>query len=175
MTLVVGKFYKDKLYMCSDRISAESDSGEFFLLNEDKIIQLGNWYIGYCGSYLLRDIIKYRLTNYKMFNKKCTKKTLIKKIVPEIQKCLQEEKALSNSKIPGELLVGSSAGLFVIQCDFSVLEINRYAIGAGNKHATSLLASTNFSCEKVIKKVSKINVFVSCPAKQRLIFEKNPK
>lgn len=163
MTLIVAKRFKDKNYICADKISVDSATGSF-TKNHKKIFRKGNWLIAGSGSHIYDHILRDLWEDDELFYKSADKKSLIKKIIPTMIAEFKKYDQIDTNKnylcFDGELIMVSKLGIYKIQGDFSVLKDSYMACGAGEREANSLLKSTNMPLRKVVKQVSKINCFV---------------
>lgn len=144
MTAIVGIETDEGVWIAGDSLASDTQTGSKVLRTDTKVFKLGDFLIGFTGSYRLGQIIKFNMdpTPYRSKDGSM-EEFMVNSFVPEIRKALSRHD-ISDTKIAEEafeVLVGHRGKLWHIQTDLSVAHHqNRYdSIGSGSDFAAGSL------------------------------------
>lgn len=143
MTLIAAVVHDGQVWMGGD--SAAIDGDDLTIPRTDKVFTTGDWLVGYCESFRLGQVVRFRLKFAEP--KGDLVEHLATVVVDELRKQLHKNgvaKATeAEESMPGSLLLGIDGRLFSIESDYAVLEHPTYAaIGCGAPYALGSLWST---------------------------------
>jgi ATP-dependent protease HslVU (ClpYQ) peptidase subunit len=168
VTCVVGLVDRGKIYMGADSAGSTAQ-GRVTIRSDKKVFMVGEYMIGICGSYRMRDILQYH-TSLPRYNPKLY--TPLEFVNVELlQRFRDAFKSQGFSRVEnneeefdGSFIIGFRKKIFEIECDYQVAEafVPWVAIGSGGEIATASLASTRYI--KGIGPIDRINLALQVAA-----------
>lgn len=144
MTCIVGIVSDGVVHIGCD--SMGSNGHDFTLYPRNKIFKKSDRFMfGICGSYSVMDTMQHLFDPPELGEKHNTTEYMRKKFIPALRTCLETAGLIKTSngvKTFGSFfLVGFDGVLFLVQNDFSVLELPEMggATGSGQEGATAVL------------------------------------
>jgi len=150
MTCIAAIVEKGKVFMAADSAGTDSSWGQN-IRADAKMFQLGDdMLVGFCGSFRVRDLLKYKLTGVR-FDPKHTPDVaqfMATDFIDSVRQVLKDGGVCNQcdgvETFPAELLVAYKGRLFSVESDFQVGEQSApfHAIGSGSDIAQGSLHST---------------------------------
>jgi ATP-dependent protease HslVU (ClpYQ) peptidase subunit len=130
--------------------SAGSDSSSICIRRDPKVFKNSDFLIGYCGSFRLGQLVRYKFTPPDHSEKKDAFEYMVTEFSESIRE-LAKEHGLSKvddnveSLDTSSLLIGYRGRLFTLEEDFQIGEVETeyYAIGEGSDLALGSMYTTN--------------------------------
>lgn len=146
MTCIAGVVAGGEAWIGGD--SAGIDGWSVTLRADEKVFVKSKMLIGFCGSFRLRDLIRYSFEIPKHARKVPVEEYMATTFVTALRKCLSEgghtEKKDNVEGFEGSILIAYRGRLFEIEGDFNVGEprLPFHAIGSGDDVAFGSLFAT---------------------------------
>jgi len=144
MTCIVGIVDDSTVHIGCDSMSGYENNCTFH--PRKKIFKKDDMFLfGICGSYAVADVIEHLFYPPKLPENQNAAVYMRVKFIPELRRCLEDYGVVKHnegSKIfPASFLIGFDGVLFLVQNDFSVLEITESggAVGSGEVSANAVL------------------------------------
>lgn len=149
MTCVVALLEDDgDIHLGSDSLGTDGHFSK--VISDPKIFVNGEFLFGYAGSFRLGQILEHgfeppsRMENQGSKQYLCTTFMEALKNSFHIQGFLGKDEDTNQDSFDGEFLIGYREEIFIVQEDFSVLQVrdNYLSIGSGQETATAVLYAT---------------------------------
>lgn len=168
MTCVVGLVDRGKIYMGADS-AGSTWQGSIKTRTDPKVFIVGEFMIGICGSYRMRDILQYH-TSFPKYNPKLygPLEFVNRDVLPRVRDAFKGHgfTRIENSEeeFAGSFLIGFRKKIFEVECDFQVGEssVPWVSIGSGGEIAEASLATTRHI--KGISPIQRINIALTVAA-----------
>lgn len=155
MSCIVAIEENNKVYMAGDTLGS-SDDYKVSLLNS-KVFLVGEYAIGFTGSYRIGDLLRDGWSPPEMDSTMTIREHMVRVFIPSMRALFKENgvdiKAMDQSDSTGEstFLIGFKGTLFIIDTDYSVQQPrSKYtAEGAGFKFALGSLFGTELMANPV--------------------------
>lgn len=142
MTVIVG--YIDKINNQAI-IGGDSASSNDYIIHsakQNKVFSNGDFIFGCTTSYRMIQLLQYQL-EIPQVDREDMFGYMVTKFVPAVKKIFKEEEFEKENK-GGNFVVGYGSSLFEIQKDYSVQELDYYAVGCGNEYAYGALNALHY-------------------------------
>lgn len=153
MTCIVGYIHNGKVCIAGDKLASNWATKQIH--EQSKVFAKGDVVFGYTSSFRFGQLIEYHLDKF-IYDSTKEIDYIIKVVIVKIKAVLKEYEY--SEKECGVALVAINDKLFVLQSDFSVLDINKYAsVGSGEYFALgSIYSSINTKKPKTKSNVEDI-------------------
>jgi len=157
MTAIVGFVKNGNVYMAGDTLGSNGFTKSEY--TESKVFINGDFILGYTSSFRFGEILEYNFKPPKQENGVSDKRYLVTSFIPELRKCLEENKytAKDQAGTSGTALLGYKGKLYKLQDDFSILEasVGYDSCGSGEYHCEAVLWSlcdSKLHPKKIVRK-----------------------
>lgn len=145
MTVVVGLVEKGVVHMGADSIGIAGY--DFTIRRDEKLFRNGEFLIGVCGSFRMRDLLCYSWNPPEMPERMAIDTYMRTGVIDSLRECFKAGGYASvehNVEEGGNFLLGFRGRLFEVECDFQVGEAmdGMAAIGCGDAFAKGALHAT---------------------------------
>ena len=170
MSLVVAIKKDDVVYLGADTRTTRGDRVRSNLAQADfKIRKMGGCFVGSAGTVSTIQLLTSHPEWFDLKGKALTKKFLVQNVLPKyydlvkrMEKLETSEQLIASPRCGCAFIVTDGKGLFMIDDDFEVIELSKYAqIGCTDKIALSLMlnAPKDYSPNDVILKALRTSAY----------------
>ena len=145
MTCCIGYKTNKKIYFISDTQGSNDDNKEIRL--DPKIFKMNNMLFATCGSFRMRDVLRYELDIPKLKIGEDIDRYIRTTVINAIRDlfvdkgiCIKTDE--TDLASPGDILINIKDKIYKIESDFQVGEINKpyVAIGCGAREAMAAMS-----------------------------------
>ncbi len=142
MSCVLAEIERGEILMCAD--SAATNGDEIYTVTSPKVFAHGPFLFGFCGSYRVGQILRYRVELPEPPPEGDLEAFLVRHLVPALRCAVERDgAAASGPRFLGErttILLGCRVQLYCIGADLTVTPCNDFAaIGSGRLRAYAAL------------------------------------
>ena len=170
MSLIVAVKKDGVVYLGADTRTTRGERIRSNLATEDlKIHRMGSCFIGAAGTVANIQLMTSHPEWFELYGKPLTKKFIVQNVLPryydlvkEMEKLEMEEQKNDSPKCGCSFIVTDGSKIFVIDDDFEVIEMSRYAqVGCTERTALTLMlnAIDDYSPSEMILKALRISAY----------------